>query len=795
MAPSKRTAIEVEGHRLSLSNLDKVLYPQTGTTKRDVIGYFVAIAPFLLSHTVGRPATRKRWVDGVGTASEPGTSFFNKDLGEGAPSWVKHYAIRHTEHTNHYPLVDDIATLTWYAQLATLEFHVPQWRFDVRGRQENPDRLVLDLDPGDGAGLEACVEVARHIRPILLDMGLEPVPVTSGSKGLHLYAGLDGTATSEQASQVAHELARALESDHPELIISTMKRSDRRGKIFVDWSQNSRSKTTVAPYSLRGRLRPTVAVPRTWEELDDPDLRQLTYDEVLERMKSTPDPLAALGHVVDTDSHDRLATYRSKRDARKTPEPVPPRTSPSPAGSRFVVQEHHASSLHYDFRLERDGVLVSWAVPKGLPVTPAQNRLAVQTEDHPLEYATFEGNIPKGEYGAGTVRVWDAGDYELGKWIDGEEIVVTLRGRAGGGLGGTATFAIIHTGHDSSNQWLVHRMSHARSGQEEPQSIPAKGRRRRPLPRPMLATLGTVSDLDDSHEWAFEMKWDGIRALAGVDDEGVRISSRNAKDVTRLFPDLEEALRESVVPPAVIDGEIVALDAHGRPNFARLQRRLGLTRPREIARVVQQVPVRLMVFDVLESEGTVLTNQPYDRRRERLAAIIGASASVDVPPSLSGDAQDALDESERLGLEGIVAKRVEAPYRTGRRNEHWVKIKHTATQEVVVGGWTEGKGNRESSFGSLLLGLPVGDRLEFVGRVGSGFDDVALRDLRRRLERLSRKTSPFADEPTAPGVHWVTPSLVGEVTFSERTGSGKFRHPVWRGLRHDKTAADLQNAV
>jgi bifunctional non-homologous end joining protein LigD len=286
---------------------------------------------------------------------------------------------------------------------------------------------------------------------MLRDLGLEACPVTSGSKGLHLYAALDGTHDADYVNRFAKQLAQALEEELPDLVVSSMKKSVRGGKVLVDWSQNNRNKTTIAPYSLRGTTEPRVAVPRTWRELDDPDLRHLTMDEVITRMKRRKDPMAAL--AAPPTSEDRLAAYRSMRDASKTPEPVPEGASTGSTGTSFVIQEHHASRLHHDFRLEHDGVLVSWALPKGVPTTTKKNHLAVQTEDHPLEYATFEGTIPEKEYGGGTVTIWDSGTYELEKWKP-REIIVTLTGREGGGLGGRRKYALIKT----DDNWLIHRM-------------------------------------------------------------------------------------------------------------------------------------------------------------------------------------------------------------------------------------------------------------------------------------------------------------------------------------------------
>ncbi|HSU71783.1 MAG TPA: non-homologous end-joining DNA ligase, partial [Micrococcaceae bacterium] len=457
-----RQVVSIDGHRLTLTNLDKILYPLTGTTKGQVLEYLATVAPVMIPWAADRPATRKRWVHGVGTPENPGKVFFQKNLDQSTPSWVKRQAIEHSEHTNVYPLVNDTATLTWLGQMASLEIHVPQWRFGRGGAELNPDRLVLDLDPGEGAGLAECAEVARMARAILEGMGLPPLPVTSGSKGIHLYAGLDGSQDAEAVNSFAHELARALEADHPDLIVSDMKKTLRAGKVLVDWSQNNRAKTTICPYSLRGRSHPAVAAPRSWAELEDPELAQLDFLAVMERVREGIDPHAEEGAGAGAGSEgagaaasrssaasrpsvvasrpsaasaaaappsssdtatrpDPLHQYRSMRDPAKTPEPVPAGPPDDVQGQSFVIQEHHARRLHYDFRLERDGVLVSWAVPKGVPTEGKKNHLAVQTEDHPLEYGSFEGTIPKGEYGGGQVLIWDSGTYELEKWRDGKE--------------------------------------------------------------------------------------------------------------------------------------------------------------------------------------------------------------------------------------------------------------------------------------------------------------------------------------------------------------------------------------
>ena len=783
----QRQSIRVGERVIRVTNLDKVLYPETGTTKRDVLEYLAAVAPFLLPHATRRPLTRKRWPDGVGTAKEPQAPFFRKDLEGSAPGWIPRTPIRHSDHTNVYPLADEPAVLTWLGQVAALELHVPQWRVGPRGGQRRPDRLVLDLDPGPGTGLPECAHIARECRELLQGMGLDSVPVTSGSKGIHLYAGLDGSYTSAQVSEVAHELARSLESDLPDLVVSDMGKSLRRGKVLIDWSQNSASKTTVCPYSLRGRSTPTVAVPRTWAELDDPNLGHLTMEEVLERIEDGPDPLAALvsEDVAVPEAPDRLQTYRTRRDPAKTTEPVPAE-SPSASGRDpiFVVQEHHATALHFDTRLEHDGVLVSWAVPKGPPLAQGVNRLAVQTEDHPLVYATFEGRIPRGEYGAGSVSIWDSGTIEIEAWED-DEVIAVLSGDTNGGLGGVPRrYVFIRTDGD---QWLM------RLKKDQPRKQ-GGGPRSDDLPRPMLASSGTPGPRFDNDEWAYEAKWDGYRVIIGVGEDGVSLRSRNGGDLTSVFPELSEFARLSE-PGCVFDGEVIALTRSNRPDFGLLQKRGKLTGAREIERAAETNPVHCMVFDMLwDTVDGDLTDRPYAQRRALLTERLKTGTRVQVPDDLGVPLSTALEVSRELSLEGIVAKQVNSVYRPGRRSDDWVKIKHEEHQEVVVIGWREGHGSRATTFGSLLLAVPVDGALHYAGRVGTGFDDEELDELDARLSRLRRKTPAAEDVPAADRTDatWVSPKLVAEVRHSGRTRDGRLRHPVWRGLRSDKEPDEVQ---
>jgi bifunctional non-homologous end joining protein LigD len=796
------TQVEIDGRRLALSNLDKVLYPGSGTTKGEVIAYYAAIAPTLLPHLGRRPVTRKRWPDGT-TAH----SFFQKDLEVSAPSWVPAQALQHEDRTVRYPMADSEAVLVWFAQVAALELHVPQWFFGPDGAPTHPDRVVFDLDPGPGATLEQCAEVALAVKDHLDADDLVSVPVTSGSKGLHLYARVDGSRSSEEISKWAHAVARAVQRRLPTLALSQMSRALRNDKVFIDWSQNSVAKTTISPYSLRGREHAMAAAPRSWAEVEAPGLAHLTLDQVLARVRDDGDLLATLGPEAspaprnapvsgggrfggggswgsEEEPGAKLTIYRSKRDRARTPEPVPePGPLPAGPGNTFVIQEHHARALHWDLRLERDGVLVSWAVPKGIPEDARSNRLAVHTEDHPLEYATFHGSIPHGEYGGGEMTIWDSGTYEAEKWRS-DEVILTLHGSRARGR-----FALIRT---NGRNWLLHRT------REQPDAAPPPARSRlddRPSDlEPMLASLGSVGEIDDSDAWAYENKWDGIRALAHVRHGELTLVSRNGNDLTAAYPELVEMTALLGDLDAVLDGEIVACATPGVPRFSLLQRRMNLSQASEIARLRDEIPVAFYAFDLLELKGVSLLNKRYDDRRRLLAALAFEGQRCHTPAELPGPAAAALAHTREHRMEGIVAKRRDAVYRPGKRSRNWLKIKNFDDLEVIIGGFRPGNGNRAGSLGSLLVGVPDAGGLRYAGKVGTGFDKATLDTLMTRLEPLRRRTSPFID--TLPAAErkdavWVEPELVGEISFAEWTDTHRIRASSWRGLRPDKDAAAL----
>lgn len=536
----------------------------------------------------------------------------------------------------------------------------------------------------------------------------------------------------------------------------------------------------------------------------------------------------------------RLSPYRAMRDFRRTPEPTGAtgERSPAPRGRlQFVVQKHAASRLHYDFRLEHQGVLKSWAIPKGPSLNPRSHRLAVPTEDHPLEYGAFEGVIPEGEYGGGTVLVWDRG-----VWLpEGEPAVGLDEGKLRFSLEGErlrGRWTLVRTARrpsqrrsrsDPRESWLLikradaesrpggkveivdertdsvltgrsleqiaaerERVWHSASGErggppppELGQLAAVAGARPSPLPRtfsPQLATL--TREVPESAGWFHEPKLDGYRLLCRIEDGLPQLFSRSGKDWTAMFPGLCEAARSLPCRSALLDGEAVVLDRRGVSRFQLLQNALGR----------RAAEVRLFAFDLLYLDGYDLREATLRSRKELLRLLLPRAGGIRYADHLEGRGADFLREACRAGLEGIISKRADDPYR-GWRSRSWLKIKCRQREEFVVVGFTEPGGSR-TGLGSLLLGTrdEPGAHLRYAGRVGTGFSDRSLRSLREELDARSRSEPPLAVLPPSArtrGVHWVEPELVAEVTFAEWTRDGVVRQPVFEGLREDKSAAEV----
>ena len=500
----------------------------------------------------------------------------------------------------------------------------------------------------------------------------------------------------------------------------------------------------------------------------------------------------------------KLAVYRGKRDFRETSEPAG-RVAKS-ARARFVVQKHAASRLHYDFRLEVGGVLKSWAVPKEIPLHVGEKALAVMVEDHPVEYGKFEGTIPKGQYGGGTVMLWDQGSYRAegndpasaikdgkihfhltGKKLRGEWALVRMRGEENQWL-------IIKSGEDlrpAASTWDLSATT-SRTMKEIGTAKRTEKSEWHPEPafiEPMKARPS--AQLPTGDEWLYELKFDGYRFLATKGGEAVRLWSRTENDLSARFPEITAAVRALPCDTAILDGELIVPDERGRPSFQLLQNARETT------------PVEAFVFDLIHLDGDDLKHLPLSERRTRLAPLLEGKAPLHLSPELDGDAESVLASVRQGGLEGIIAKRRAARYEPGRRSGAWVKVKCLLEQEFVIGGFTAPKGTR-SHFGALIMGCFQKRRLIFAGKVGTGFDQKTLAELHRQMSALQVEKCPFAGLPTRRSrwaanftqselarCTWVEPRLVAQVRFAEWTGDGVLRQPAYLGLRDDKAARDV----
>ena len=630
---AKKEQLTIEGRDVPVSNLDKVLYPENHFTKAQVIDYYIRVSGYLLPHFHNRPVTLKRFPDGVRSES-----FYEKDAPRFTPKWVETFPVPRKAGGPdiRYILINDLPTLVWCANIASLEVHP---FLHQAPHIDRPTSVVFDLDPGTGMDVLACAKVAFLLRDVFERLQMQSFAKVSGSKGIQVYLPLNGPTSYAVTQAFALAVAQLLAKEHPDLIVSEMAKVQRVKKVFIDWSQNADFKTTVGVYSLRAkRGRPYVSLPISWDELrraldrQDADALLFEPEAALKRLEQTGDlfapvlslkqslPESVMADTAPAASPKRtrsasLKEYEGKRDFSKTAEPPAsvPRASKQGSRRRFVVQKHAASHLHFDFRLEMHGVLKSWAVPKGVPYALDERRLAMATEDHPLEYLDFEGTIPQGQYGGGTVMVWDIGTYELieGNYYKGN-LQIHLQGTK---LKGEWTLTKDRRS-DGKNWFLTKSGSNAKplSRKQENQSAltqrtleqiaaandaqwhsnrsPIQGIDLDSLPHSELEFVEpmqcrAVESLPEGEAWEYELKLDGYRALAIKQGGKVRLFSRRNNLLNDRFPPIVDAVSK-LEDGLILDGEIVALDSEGRPSFNILQNE----------RTTNQ-PVLLYVFDVL----------------------------------------------------------------------------------------------------------------------------------------------------------------------------------------------------
>ena len=795
--------VEADGRRVRLSNLDKIFWPDEGYTKGDLLAYYFNAADLILPYLAGRPLTMKRMPNGI-----TGDFFYEKSAPSHTPDWLERCAVPSGSSKGgviDYLMVEDAAGVLFVANLGCIEFHPLHSRCSSI---ETPDYLFFDLDPFEPYTYEDVLIVARHVKAALDQLGLVGYPKTSGATGMQIYVPIEPRYSYAQIRDLVGSVGRLIRAADPDHVTMEPRVADRDGHIYIDHNMNREGANIAAAYSVRPEPGATVSTPMTWEEVAKGGFTPADFSittaferfaeigDLFAGVREEPQDLdAALGmldvtsappataapartsdEVIAASRDPSLKEYLDKRDFGATPEPPPSDgVAPvDPEGRSFVIQKHRATRLHYDLRLEFDGAMPSWAVPKGLPLVKGDKRLAVHTEDHPLEYASFEGTIPAGHYGAGEVRIFDAGTYERVEWSE-KKVSFRLHGRRYPGL----EYHLVKTNMD----WLVFLAS----AQEAP-LVPEPAR-----VEPMLAEGGWKAFDDDA--WRFEPKFDGIRSTTMLTTGDTRLFSRNGRDLTQQYPELHMIHELVNQVNAVIDAEIVAFDADGKNSFEALQQRMNLSGEKAIKRASQQIPVALVAFDLLWLDGHDTTGLTLEERRELLEAIVEEDERLQLTVFVDGTGIAFTEHAKGLQLEGVMAKKLGSRYRPGRRSPDWRKIKLTNSMDCVVLGWTRGQGGRSGSFGALLVGAYDGEDgpLIWVGQVGTGFTDQMLDQVLAALEPLVTD-KPAADDPelaAIKGATFVRPELVCEVEYLELTrGTGKMRAPSFKGLREDKSPAD-----
>jgi bifunctional non-homologous end joining protein LigD len=824
--------VELDGRELRLSNLDKVFWPEEGYTKGDLLAYYYNASELILPYLAERPLTMKRMPNGI-TGDFFYEKSAPSHTPEWIPRCPVLSGDAKTGVID-YLMVQDLSALLFVVNLGCIEFHPlhsrcrsiehPDYLFfdldpfepitydDVLAVARHVkvvlDRVGLRGYPktSGATGMQIYVpiepqwsyEVVREFvgRAGQLIRTADPDRVTMAwqikDRSGHVF--IDHNMNREGANIAAAYSVRP----EPRATVSTP----------VTWEE---VEAGVTPQDFRidnvwerwasvGDLfRPVLAEPQDISAaldalgVDPAEIDRAANDETVPKRgrfskkaasepAPPPTPAASIEggstsrartrseEVIARSRDPNLAEYVKKRDFEGTPEPAP-RDVPA-TGNSFVIQKHRATRLHYDLRLEKDGALPSWAVPRGLPTQRGDRRLAVQTEDHPLEYGSFEGEIPKGHYGAGSVRIFDNGTYELVERTD-KKVSFKLHGHRYRGQ----EYHLVKTRTD----WLIFLAS--------AQDVPLI--ESPPTFSPMLAEGG--HEPFDDPSWRFEPKLDGVRSLVYTDTESTRLVSRSGRDQTATYPELG-TLHEIVHSVnCVLDGEIVATDEEGRASFEALQSRINLHSAAEIKRAREQVPVVLVAFDILWFEGEDLTGLPLEERRKRMeAAVEKDPARLDLAYYVDGRGLEFTEAARKLELEGVMAKKLGSKYLQGRRTSDWRKIKLLNRQDCVILGWTPGQKGRAGSFGALLVGAYVDGELRWIGQVGTGFTDRMLSDVLELLKPLVRDTPPIADPELAKvkGATWVEPQVVCEVEFLQMTKVGKLRAPSFKGLRPDKGPAD-----
>ncbi len=761
--------VTIGKRKIELSNLDKILFPEDGISKAEVIEYYLNIAPTLLNYVKGRALTLIRFPDGI-----HGEMFYQKNKPEWAPDWLEFASLGKEE--KDYIIATEPASLVWLSNLASLELHQlhsrkPQFDF--------PDYLVFDLDPPEGYSFADVVDIGFKLRKSIEVFGYTPFVKTTGGKGIHICCPIEANHDFHTVFEAAQLIAQPFIEKNANTTTLHIKKDARKGRVFIDIYRIRSGQSIVSPYSLRGKIGAPVSMPLSWDELARlKDPKEFNLRNAVAKVLRDGDAwegMDAYAVSVHTQrktivakelppstkrkTQDQLALYEQKRDFDKTPEPAP--KLDISGGNNFVVHRHHASHLHYDLRLEQDGVLKSWAVPKGLPPYPGVKRLAVQTEDHPMQYLTFDGTIPKGQYGGGEMWIYASGKYNITKdKKDGFYFRLTSKEVNG-------EYRIYKI---KAKEWLLERV-------DTPQINYLQD-----AIEPMLSGSSTTIPMEN---YSYEVKWDGIRALIYLEDGQVRILSRNKNDVTKQFPELLVADKAFRATCGVFDAEIVCLDDVGKPEFKKVIKRLMASGETNIQRLTKTSSVYCYIFDCLYLDGRSLIHEPLHKRRVWLKDALRPETSYRISESVE-DGASLLEAAKELGLEGIMAKDLHGRYLPGKRSDSWLKIKIRNTRDCVIIGYNVGKGDRATTFGGLHIAEQINHQLVYRGKVGSGFDDATLQEVFGEIKKLKETKKPILDKVMDEKIsRWIEPLLVAEISFASLTPDEHFREPVFVRLRFD----------
>ncbi len=768
---SKYVHTEVEGRQLKLSNLDKTLYPGSKFVKAEIIQYYMRVAPLLLKYIGRRPLTLIRYPDGI-----DGTKFYSKTCPDWAPKWIQRQPIQHSEESVDYAVINTTPGVVWLANLAALELHPTQMTTD---RMDNPDHFIFDLDPPEGQDFERVKEIAFQLKTFLERYNYTPFVKTSGGKGVHILVPIFPEYTHEEMVETVKGLAKQFVQQNKETSTLQLQKGSRAGKTLIDIYRNHMAQTTVSAYSMRAKPGAPISTPIQWDHLRDISSSQAItlsnidahiekYGDVWAEFENYASPLhdrVKASEKFDQKMEERLRSYREKRNFSASPEPQPLKVDKGK--DRFCIQLHDASNLHYDLRLEEDGVLMSWAIPKGLPIVQGVKRLAIQTEDHPMEYLTFEGTIPKGEYGAGQMWVFALGKIKWIKKTEDKSYHFTLNSKQI-----TGEYKLYKTGN--GNQWLIER-----------KDVPASTLLDESVIKPQLADVS--KEVPVGHQFSYEIKWDGIRTIIFINDGKVRIQSRAGRDITDQFPELQEVDEYFDIEHAVFDGEIISMDDQGRPVFADVISRLHTKGKTSIERATKSNPAYCYLYDCLYLDGRDIIAESLERRQAWLGVSLKKQDKYRLSEPVK-DGQALFEAAKAMNLEGIMAKDKSMPYELGRRNTHWLKVKFRETLTCHIIGYTEGKGDRSNLFGSLHIAQIDEQPWNYLGKVGTGFDESKMIEILAMLQEIP-ETGKIIEETIeeAQRTVWIEPRLICEVKFASYTSNGTLREPVFMGLRTDLT--------